>query len=140
VKPGLPSRVTIDVLRQVAKSCVVKREFKRAGLLARQAVCLAKDVFDKDHPKYSDTLLDFGFFLLNFDSIRQSVGVYEVSFTSHAMNCMYNGCQNNKVSSTIKYLQSPTFSPCVIVQNVSTLFSVLRKYQYSIRRTWLWTK
>ncbi|XP_069703847.1 amyloid protein-binding protein 2 [Periplaneta americana] len=79
VKPGLPSRVTIDVLRQVAKSCVVKREFKRAGLLARQAVYLTKDVFDKDHPKYSDSLLDFGFFLLNFDSIRQSVGVYETA-------------------------------------------------------------
>ncbi|PSN31061.1 Amyloid protein-binding protein 2 [Blattella germanica] len=77
VKSGLPSRVTIDVLRQVAKSCVVKREFKRAGLLARQAVYLTKDVFDKDHPKYSDSLLDYGFFLLNFDSIRQSVVVYE---------------------------------------------------------------
>jgi hypothetical protein len=95
VKPGLPSRVTIDVLRQVAKSCVVKREFKRAGLLARQAVCLTKDVFDKDHPKYSDSLLDFGFFLLNSDSIRQSVGVYEVSFISHTMKCTYSGCQYN---------------------------------------------
>jgi hypothetical protein len=42
-------------------------------------VCLTKDVFDKDHPKYSDSLLDFGFFLLNYDSIRQSVAVYEVS-------------------------------------------------------------
>ncbi|KAJ9574870.1 hypothetical protein L9F63_007965, partial [Diploptera punctata] len=79
VKPGLPSRVTIDVLRQVAKSCVVKREFKRAGLLARQAVNLTKEVFDKEHPKYSDSLLDFGFFLLNFDSIRQSVVVYETA-------------------------------------------------------------
>jgi len=67
----------------VAKSCVVKREFKRAGLLARQAVCLTKDVFDKDHPKYSDSLLDFGFFLLNFDSIRQSVVVYEVRSILH---------------------------------------------------------
>jgi len=79
VKPDLPCGVIIDVLRQVAKSCVVKREFKRAEFLAKQAVCLTKDVFDKDHPKYSDSLLDFGFFLLNFDSIRQSVGVYEVS-------------------------------------------------------------
>lgn len=82
VKPGLPTRVTIDVLRQVAKSCVMKREFKRAGLLARQAVCLTKEFFDKDHPKYSDSLLDFGFFLLNFDSIRQCVGIYEVSSLS----------------------------------------------------------
>ena len=85
VKPGLPSRVTIDVLRQVAKSCVVKREFKRAGLLARQAVNLTKEVFDKDHPKYSDSLLDFGFFLLNFDSIRQSVVVYEVCSYFHCI-------------------------------------------------------
>jgi len=79
VKPDLPCGVIIDVLRQVAKSCVVKREFKRAEFLAKQAVCLTKDVFEKDHPKYSDSLLDFGFFLLNFDSIRQSVGVYETA-------------------------------------------------------------
>jgi hypothetical protein len=103
LKPDLPSGVIIDVLRQVAKSCVVKREFKRAEFLAKQAVCLTKDVFDKDHPKYSDSLLDFGFFLLNFDSIRQSVGVYEVSYLSYIALLM-----NLNVERTIYLVAHPT--------------------------------
>lgn len=32
----------------------------------------------KDDPKYADALLDFGFYLLNVDSIVQSVDVYKV--------------------------------------------------------------
>ncbi|XP_011305505.1 amyloid protein-binding protein 2 [Fopius arisanus] len=77
--PTLPARVTIDVLRQAAKSCVVKREFQKAGLLIRQAVYLAREVFDTDHPKYSDVLIDYGFYLLNSDSIINSVSVYKTA-------------------------------------------------------------
>ncbi|XP_043270532.1 amyloid protein-binding protein 2 isoform X2 [Venturia canescens] len=77
--PSLPARITINVLRQAAKSCVVKREFQRAGLLIRQAVYLAREVFDTDHPKYCDVLLDYGFYLLNYDSIANSVSVYETA-------------------------------------------------------------
>ncbi|CAD6208397.1 GSCOCG00003404001-RA-CDS [Cotesia congregata] len=77
LKPTLPPRITIDVLRQAAKSCVVKREFKKAGLLIRQAVYLAREVFDKNHPKFCDVLIDYGFHLLNFDSITNSVHVYQ---------------------------------------------------------------
>lgn len=33
-------------------------------------------VIDK-HPRYSDTLMDYGFFLLNSDFIQESVKVYE---------------------------------------------------------------
>ena len=33
----------------------------------------------KNDPKYADALLDFGFYLLNVDSIVQSVEVYKVS-------------------------------------------------------------
>lgn len=29
------------------------------------------------HPHFSDTLIDYGFYLLNFDSIQESVKVYE---------------------------------------------------------------
>ncbi|XP_063990114.1 amyloid protein-binding protein 2 [Diachasmimorpha longicaudata] len=79
LKPSLPARITIDVLRQAAKSCVVKREFQKAGLLIRQAVYLARDVFDIDHPKYSDVLIDYGFYLLNYDSIVNSVSVYKTA-------------------------------------------------------------
>ncbi|XP_057325165.1 amyloid protein-binding protein 2 [Microplitis mediator] len=77
LKPTLPPRITIDVLRQAAKSCVVKREFKKAGLLIRQAVYLSREVFDKNHPKFCDVLIDYGFHLLNFDSIVNSVSIYE---------------------------------------------------------------
>jgi len=57
---------------------VVKREFQKAALLIREAVYLAREVFDTDHPKYSDVLIDYGFFLLNYDSIINSVSVYKV--------------------------------------------------------------
>ncbi|KAK2576022.1 hypothetical protein KPH14_007374 [Odynerus spinipes] len=79
LKPTLPAQVIIDVLRQAAKSCVVKREFQKAGLLIRQALYLAKEIFDTDHPKYSDVLIDYGFYLLNYDCIVNSVAVYEAA-------------------------------------------------------------
>ncbi|XP_012529899.1 amyloid protein-binding protein 2 [Monomorium pharaonis] len=79
LKPSLPAGVIVDVLRQAAKSCVVKRELQKAGLLIKEAVYLAKEVFDTDHPKYSDVLIDYGFFLLNFDSISNSVTVYKTA-------------------------------------------------------------
>ncbi|EFN66393.1 Amyloid protein-binding protein 2 [Camponotus japonicus] len=79
LKPSLPARVIIDVLRQAAKSCVVKREFQKAGLLIREAVYLAREIFDTDHPKYSDVLIDYGFYLLNYDSIINSVSVYKTA-------------------------------------------------------------
>lgn len=79
LRPCLPARITIDVLRQAAKSCVVKREFQKAGLLIRQAVYLAREVFDTDHPKYCDVLIDYGFYLLNYDSIVNSVSVFKVN-------------------------------------------------------------
>lgn len=78
MKPALSARVTVDVLRQAAKSCVLKREFQRAGLLIRQAVYLAKEVFGTDHPVYSNVLIDYGFYWLNFDNIINSVNLYKV--------------------------------------------------------------
>lgn len=77
--PTLPARFTIDVLRQAAKSCVVKREFQKAGLLIRQAVYLAREVFDINHPKYSDVLIDYGFYLLNYDNVINSVAVQKTA-------------------------------------------------------------
>lgn len=78
LKPTLSARITVDVLRQAAKSCVLKREFQRAGLLIRQAVYLAKEVFGIDHPVYSNVLIDYGFYWLNFDNIINSVNLYKV--------------------------------------------------------------
>ncbi|XP_030567767.1 amyloid protein-binding protein 2 [Drosophila novamexicana] len=72
-----PTRVAIDVLRQAAKACVVKRDFARANLLICQAVRRAREQFGPNHQKYGDALLDYGFFLLNVDSVFQSVKVYK---------------------------------------------------------------
>lgn len=76
---AVPAKTVVEVLRHASKSCVVKREFTKAGILVRQAVNLAAEVFGTDHPKYADALLDYGFFLLYYDSIQQCVEVYEVS-------------------------------------------------------------
>ncbi|RZC41387.1 amyloid protein-binding protein 2 [Asbolus verrucosus] len=76
----VPPRIVIEVLRQASRACVVKRRFNQAGLLIRQAVNLASEIYEIDgHPHFSDTLLDYGFYLLNFDSIQESVKVYERS-------------------------------------------------------------
>lgn len=71
-----PDKIIVDVLRQVAKSCVVKRQFQSASMLIKQAVCRARVSFGINHQKYADALLDYGFFLLNVDSIANSVAVY----------------------------------------------------------------
>lgn len=77
LNPSVSPRITIDTLSQAAKACVVKREFTQADLLVRQAVYLAREAFGPEHPKFADTLQDYGFYLLNSDSIRHSVHVYE---------------------------------------------------------------
>uniref|UniRef100_A0A1B0B774 RING-CH-type domain-containing protein n=1 Tax=Glossina palpalis gambiensis TaxID=67801 RepID=A0A1B0B774_9MUSC len=76
LEESTPERITIDVLRQAAKACVVKRDFQRANMLICQAKQRAKNVFGCKHQKYADTLLDYGFFLLNVDCAYQSVNVY----------------------------------------------------------------
>ncbi|XP_017089225.2 amyloid protein-binding protein 2 [Drosophila bipectinata] len=77
LKASAPPRIAIDVLRQAAKACVVKRDFARANLLICQAVRRARQHFGVNHQKYGDVLMDYGFFLLNVDSVFQSVNVYK---------------------------------------------------------------
>ncbi|XP_066596978.1 amyloid protein-binding protein 2 isoform X2 [Prorops nasuta] len=79
LKPTLPAKITIDVLRKAAKACVMKREFQKAGLLIRQAIYLTREVFDLHHPKCSDVLIDYGFYLLNYDSIMNSVTIFSMA-------------------------------------------------------------
>ena len=55
---NIPPKLSIDVLRQASKYCVVKREFVKAELLVKQAVCLAKEVYGTSHSKYVDCLND----------------------------------------------------------------------------------
>lgn len=75
---NLPLRVIIDVLRQASKSSVVYRRFPQAGLLINQAMGLATKLYEIDeHPQYSDTLMDYAFYFLSYDSIQESVNYYE---------------------------------------------------------------
>lgn len=85
----------MDVLRQVAKSCVVKRQFQSASMLIKQAVCRARNSFGTNHQKYADALLDYGFFLLNVDSIANSVAVYT---EAHEILCRIFGPRNLHVA------------------------------------------
>ncbi|XP_049873684.1 amyloid protein-binding protein 2 [Pectinophora gossypiella] len=80
--PHTPAKITIEVVRACGKACVVKRRFSSAGLLVRQAVGLARRAFGPQHPRYAAALLDYGFYLLNIDSINHSVAVYEEALTT----------------------------------------------------------
>ncbi|XP_068633114.1 amyloid protein-binding protein 2 [Battus philenor] len=75
--PHAPARVVVEVVRACGKACVVKRRFAAAGLLLRQGVALARRAFGPRHPAHAHALLDYGFYLLNVDSIARSVAVYE---------------------------------------------------------------
>ncbi|XP_026331285.1 amyloid protein-binding protein 2-like, partial [Hyposmocoma kahamanoa] len=90
--PHTPPKITIEVLRACGKACVVKRRFTQAGILVRQAVALARRVFGPHHPRYAAALLDYGFYLLNIDSITHSVAVYEVSQTILRSEFEKQGC------------------------------------------------
>lgn len=86
---SLPPKTIVDVLRQAAKACVLKREFRGAELLIKQAVDIARECFGCKHPKYADTLLDYGFFLLNVDLVAQSVRVYQKAL--HVRQFIFGG-------------------------------------------------
>lgn len=72
----IPERIKIEILLQAGKSCVVKRQYKRANMLITLAVKRVKSAYGEYHQKYADALLDYGFYLLNVDSIINSVNVY----------------------------------------------------------------
>ena len=74
---SIPPKLSIDVMRQASKSCVVKREFLKAELLVKQAVSLARSGYGESPPKYADCLVDYGFYLLNVDCITASMKVYQ---------------------------------------------------------------
>ncbi|XP_060560053.1 amyloid protein-binding protein 2-like [Ruditapes philippinarum] len=74
---SLPQKAVVDILRQCSKACVVKREFCKAEVLIKYAVSYARECFGCHHPKYADALLDYGFYLLNVDSIAAAVQVYQ---------------------------------------------------------------
>uniref|UniRef100_A0A8C8F215 Amyloid protein-binding protein 2 n=1 Tax=Oncorhynchus tshawytscha TaxID=74940 RepID=A0A8C8F215_ONCTS len=64
ITEGLPVKVMVDVLRQASKVT---------------EMLWSREHFGQKHPKYSDTLLDYGFYLLNVDNICQSVAIYQTA-------------------------------------------------------------
>lgn len=70
-------KILIEALSQASKSCVVKREFAKAEALSTTAVYYAMELYGEKHLKHADALLDYGFYLLNSDSMKDSVVVYE---------------------------------------------------------------
>lgn len=53
-----------------------------AGLCDGCFFLSSREHFGHKHPKYSDTLLDYGFYLLNVDNICQSVAIYQVNMSA----------------------------------------------------------
>ena len=98
LKDDLPPKTVVDVLRHAAKACVVKREFDKAELLVRGAVNLAWEEFGKEHPKFAEALTDYGFYLLNVDSIAQAVVVYTL-----ALNCRKNCFKGSNINVAISH-------------------------------------
>ncbi|XP_058444931.1 amyloid protein-binding protein 2-like [Malaya genurostris] len=95
VNKHTPDKIVVDVVRQMAKSCVVKRQFQSASMLIKQAVCRARASFGTNHQKYANALLDYGFILLNVDSIANSVAVYS---EAHEILCRIFGSRNLHVA------------------------------------------
>ncbi|KAG1660759.1 Amyloid protein-binding protein 2 [Nymphon striatum] len=87
---NLPARTIVDVLRQAARICVVKRKFHGAELLIKHAVKLAMDKFGSNHPKTASVLSDYGFYLLNVDCVGQSVQVYQTAL--NIRQSVFGGC------------------------------------------------
>ena len=50
---------------------------------------IASEVFGDKHPKYADTLIDYGFYLLNIDTIAQGVQVYQVIDLFYSISIHY---------------------------------------------------
>lgn len=57
-------------------------------------VCFCREHFGAKHPKYSDTLLDYGFYLLNVDNICQSVAIYQVPSRAKCL-CNFSSCSSS---------------------------------------------
>jgi len=88
-------KTVIDTLRQASRACIVKREFFKAELLIKKAVCLCQEEYSTSHAKYADCMLDYGSYLLNIDSIGPSQKAYQTALTVRAD---YFGGNNLKVA------------------------------------------
>lgn len=80
---SLPARDLVNILRIASKSCVVKKQFKQAEFLIKQAIQRARENFGEHSLIYADTLIDFGYFLLHADATGHAVEVYQKALDIH---------------------------------------------------------
>ncbi|KAG7218378.1 hypothetical protein INR49_008292 [Caranx melampygus] len=62
----------IEAMKEITPGCLSKWWWTSCDRPPREH-------FGHKHPKYSDTLLDYGFYLLNVDNICQSVAIYQTA-------------------------------------------------------------
>nr|KAG5686436.1 hypothetical protein BaRGS_017704 [Batillaria attramentaria] len=69
-----------DDSERVYQACLdaVRGDRSEAGLCRSMEYCV-REHFGAHHPKYSDALLDYGFYLLNVDAITSAVQVYQMA-------------------------------------------------------------
>ena len=83
LRPNLRPKIIIDTLRQACKACIIKRLFDSAHTYIKEAVKLSKFFFGIEHPKYADSLSDYGFLLLSVDSVNHAVKFYKEALKIH---------------------------------------------------------
>ncbi|GFY46220.1 amyloid protein-binding protein 2 [Trichonephila inaurata madagascariensis] len=66
-----------------SRSCVVKKRFKQAEFLIKQAIRRAREKFGEHSLIYADTLLDYGYYLLHADCVGHAVEVYQKALDIH---------------------------------------------------------
>ncbi|XP_015785943.1 amyloid protein-binding protein 2-like [Tetranychus urticae] len=87
ISPWTPRIALIDILLTAGRSCVIKRDFESADYLLRQALLVAKEMFNLDekcdfqeisrfHPIVGDLLIAMGYYYHNVDLLSQSVKLY----------------------------------------------------------------
>lgn len=97
-----------------------------------------REHFGHKHPKYSDTLLDYGFYLLNVDNICQSVVIYQVSYCKNYLKFGFFACLNKTFSHSLKDNGWFTCYWCVLPSDCTrySAVSVWRKEYSCCNCTW----
>ncbi|XP_034235095.1 amyloid protein-binding protein 2-like isoform X2 [Thrips palmi] len=67
--PGLPASTTVNILRQLAHICFMRGQSKKAGVLIRQALRIANEVYEPSDHRLPDVIIDYGNILLNDDAV-----------------------------------------------------------------------
>ncbi|XP_050079617.1 amyloid protein-binding protein 2-like [Anopheles maculipalpis] len=72
-----PSRLVIDVLRQLVRACLGRRMHAKAAFILKHAIGLVVQHCGRFSPLYAETLEDLAILLLVCNHVSESVDVYE---------------------------------------------------------------